>query len=220
MARHADWEKLEQLMPAVREFQALASEHGIDDIFQDNGGKILQMLLALNLQGIPGREGNDAIDVEGREYELKSVNIWLTASFSTNHHINVPIINKYRQVCWVFAIYEGIEMRRAYFMPAAALEPYFASWEEKWQHTGKDINNPKIPLQFVIDNGELLYSDDRELDLKSASAIRQARTKASADRRAAKAAAQQELLLDAGASAGDNPVALARRARGAGPNAA
>lgn len=94
---YLDWAKVEELMPAVRAFQKLAAEHGIDDIFQDNGGKILQMLLALNLQGIPGREGNDAVDVEGREYELKSVNIRLTAGFSTNHHINIPIIEKYRQ---------------------------------------------------------------------------------------------------------------------------
>ncbi len=49
MATHADWDRLETLMPAVREFQALAREHGIDDVFQDNGGKILQMLLALGL---------------------------------------------------------------------------------------------------------------------------------------------------------------------------
>src|SRR3546814_19740121 len=61
MERHPDWERLEKLMPAVRAFQRLAQEHGIDDIFQDNGGifqdnggKILQMLLALNIQGIPG----------------------------------------------------------------------------------------------------------------------------------------------------------------------
>ena len=213
MARHPDWEKLEKLMPAVREFQALASEHGIDDIFQDNGGKILQMLLALNLQGIPGREGNDAVDVEGREYELKSVNIWLTASFSTNHHINVPIINKYRQVCWVFAIYEGIEMRRAYFMPANKLEPYFAAWEAKWQESGKDINNPKIPLTFVIEHGELLYTDQKDLDLAGAAAIRQGRSKASANRRKAKAEAQEELALSAGAAAKDNPASLARRKR-------
>jgi hypothetical protein len=211
MARHPDWEKLEALMPAVREFQALASEHGIDDIFQDNGGKILQMLLALNLQGIPGREGNDAIDIEGREYELKSVNIWLTASFSTNHHINIPIINKYRQVCWVFAIYEGIEMRRAYFMPAEKLEVYFSAWEQKWLESEKDINNPKVPLQFVIDNGELLYTDQKKLDLGRASAIRASRTKASANRRKAKADAQHELALGAGDSAKDNPVALVRR---------
>ena len=41
MAKHPDWTRLEKLMPAVREFQALATAHGIDDIFQDNGGKIL-----------------------------------------------------------------------------------------------------------------------------------------------------------------------------------
>src|SRR3546814_3084332 len=51
MERHPDWERLEKLMPAVRAFQRLTQEHGIDDIFQDNGGifqdnggKILQML--------------------------------------------------------------------------------------------------------------------------------------------------------------------------------
>jgi hypothetical protein len=214
MARHPDWEKLEALMPAVREFQALASEHGIDDIFQDNGGKILQMLLALNLQGIPGREGNDAVDVDGREYELKSVNIWLTASFSTNHHINVSIIDKYRQVCWVFAIYEGIEMRRAYFMSAEALEPYFSAWEVKWRGSGKDINNPKIPLQFVLEHGELIYTDQKHLDLPQAAAVRAARAKAAADRRNAKALAQEELALGAGLVARDNPVTLIRRKRG------
>src|SRR3546814_10178483 len=49
MERHPDWERLEKLMPAVWALQRLAQEHGIDDNFQHNGGKILQMLLALNL---------------------------------------------------------------------------------------------------------------------------------------------------------------------------
>jgi hypothetical protein len=142
MAKHPDWIKLERLMPAIRDYQALATKHGIDDIFQDNGGKILQMLLALNLQGIPGREGNDAVDADGREYELKSVNIFLTSGFSTNHHINIPIIEKYRKARWVFAIYEGIEMRRAFFVPIEKLEVYFSIWEEKWRKERKDINNP------------------------------------------------------------------------------
>ena len=213
MTRHPDWEKLERLMPAVREFQALASEHGVDDIFQDNGGKILQMLLALNLKGIPGREGNDAVDVEGREYELKSVNIWLTAGFSTNHHVNVPIINKYRKACWVFAIYEGIEMRRAYFMLADKLEGYFSAWEQKWSDSRKDINNPKIPLQFVMENGELVYTDQRKLDLVKANSIRSERSKVSKNRREAKKAAQGDLLEEAGDAAKDNPISLANRKR-------
>ena len=59
-------------------FSELASTHGIDDIFQDNGGKILQILLYTGLTILPGREGNDARDENGREYELKSVNIHLT----------------------------------------------------------------------------------------------------------------------------------------------
>jgi hypothetical protein len=208
MVKHFDWKRLEKLMPAVREFQTLATAHGIDDIFQDNGGKILQMLLALNLQGIPGREGNDAVDVEGREYELKSVNIWLTAGFSTNHHINIPIIEKYRQARWVFAIYEGIEMRRAFFMPAEKLEVYFSAWEEKWKTEKKDINNPKVPLKFVCDHGECLFDDGNPLDLAAAATIRRERTKESANRRKMKSRAVADLKKDP--AAGDNPVAILR----------
>jgi len=208
MAKHPDWTRLEQLMPAIRELQALATAHGIDDIFQDNGGKILQMLLALNLQGIPGREGNDAVDIEGREYELKSVNIWLTSGFSTNHHINIPIIEKYRQARWVFAVYEGIEMRRAFFMPSEKLEVYFSAWEEKWKEERKDINNPKVPLKFVCDHGECLFDDGKPLDLNAAAAIRRERTKESANRRKAKADAAASLSKDP--ASGDNPAALLR----------
>ena len=213
MTRHPDWETLERLMPVMREFQALASRHGIDDIFQDNGGKILQMLLALNLQGIPGREGNDAVDAEGREYELKSVNIWLTASFSTNHHINPAIIKKYRDARWVFAIYEGIEMRCAYFVPTGRLEGYLSAWERKWNETQKDINNPKIPLKVVMDTGELVYTDGKNLDLLQAARIRRERARAATHRRRAKAEARAALLRDAGKAAEDNPVSLVRRKR-------
>lgn len=152
------------------------------------------MLLALNLQGIPGRDGNDAVDADGLEYELKSVNIWLTASFSTNHHINLPIINKYRHVQWAFAIYEGIEMRRAYGMSPDQLEPYFASWEQQWLARARDLNNPKIPLSFVLDHGTLIYTDQRELDLQKASSIRYAKNREAANRRAAKRQAQTDLL--------------------------
>jgi hypothetical protein len=206
MAKHPDWHKLEKLMPAIRKFQSLATEHGIDDVFQDNGGKILQMLLALNLKGIPGREGNDAVDVEGREYELKSVNVHLTSGFSTNHHVNIPIIEKYRRAHWVFAIYEGIEMRRAFGVPTEKLEEYFSKWEQQWTKTKKDINNPKIPLKFVCDIGEILFNDGKPLDLDAAAAIRRRRTRESAVRRKDNAVAD----LKADPAADYNPVAILR----------
>ena len=155
---HADKAKLDKLWPAIREYQALASEHGIDDIFQDNGGKLLQVLLITGLKRMPGREGNDAVDDDGVEYELKSVNIALTKSFSTHHHMNPTIIAKYRQVPWIFAVYEGIELLELYRLSASGLDPYYMKWETKWHADGgKDINNPKIPLTFVREHGTRIF---------------------------------------------------------------
>ncbi len=163
MAAHPDLKRLQELFPSVREYQKLAAAHGINDIFQDNGGKILQMILQLDLKVVKGREGNDAVDAEGREYELKSVNINLTRNFSTHHHINPVIIAKYRKVPWLFAVYEAIELRRIYRLQPADLEVFYTAWEEKWNKSQKDINNPKIPLTYVMGHGELLHTDGNEL---------------------------------------------------------
>ena len=142
----------------IRKYQELADKHGINDIFQDNGGKLLQMLLITELEVLPGREGNDARDKAGNEYELKSVNIKLTKSFSTHHHMNPTIINKYRQVDWIFAVYEGIEIIEIWKLTPADLEVFYTKWENKWYKDGKkDINNPKIPLKYVRSVGEPLY---------------------------------------------------------------
>lgn len=158
MKPHADMVEMERLLPYIREYQALASKHGIGDIFQDNGGKLLQLLLVTGLRCIGSREGNDAVDAEGKEYELKSVNVLLTKSFSTHHHMNPVILAKYRQVDWLLAIYEGIELQEIYRMKPAILEPYFSKWESKWHESGgRDINNPKIPVKFVTERGELVY---------------------------------------------------------------
>ena len=141
--------------------QILADKHGIKDIFQDNGGKLLQVLLVTGLEVLPGREGNDAKDSTGREYELKSVNISLTKSFSTHHHINPGIIAKYRQVGWIFAVYEGIRLKAVYRLTPDDLEPYYEKWETKWHADGqKDINNPKIPLTYVETHGQIVYEAD------------------------------------------------------------
>ena len=98
MKPHPDNEELARLFPSVRAYQELAERHGIKDIFQDNGGKILQVILALGLEVLEGREGHDAKDEQGREYELKSLNITLTKGVSTHHHMNPVIIDKYQQV--------------------------------------------------------------------------------------------------------------------------
>lgn len=155
---HSDFEKLKNLWPNIQEYQELATKHGIKDIFQDNGGKLLQVILITNLQVLNGREGNDAVDIDGQEYELKSINIDLTKGFSTHHHMNPTIIAKYRKVPWIFATYKNIELQEIYQLEPSDLDYYYTKWEQKWHDDGgKDINNPKIPVNFVMEVGKKIY---------------------------------------------------------------
>jgi len=155
---HPDLLELQALMPYIREFQVIASRHGIDDIFQDNGGKVLQLALTLGIKTNLARMGNDATDALGQEYELKTVNARKTSSFSTHHHLNPVILAKYRKVPWIFAVYMGIELQSIYLVRPADLESYFLHWETKLKTEVKDhINNPKISVNHVRAVGKLLY---------------------------------------------------------------
>lgn len=157
---HSDYKKFEELWAYVVDLQALASTHGIDDIFQDNGGKVLQTLLILSLKDLPGRAGNDAFDADGNEYELKTVNMNLTFSISTHHHMNPGIIEKYRNVNWIFSIFEGITLTAIYVLKPEQLEHLFEKWSAKYHDSGeKELNNPKIPLSVVVNKGTLLYGE-------------------------------------------------------------
>lgn len=167
IASHADFRKLLAIWPSIEEYQYLATRHGIDDIFQDNGGKILQVLLLLNMRILPGREGNDAVDASGQEFEMKSVNIELAKGFSTHHHMNPAIINKYRQVPWIFAIYRHITLESVYRMEQEGMGHWYGKWERKWHDDGgKDINNPKIPINYVVEHGRLLYGTSPTLGIR------------------------------------------------------
>jgi transcriptional regulator with XRE-family HTH domain len=158
----SDLERLESAINGIHEMQLLANEYGINDIFQDNGGKVLQVLILLGLKTSPGREGNDAIDAEGSEYELKTINRALNknAGVTTHHHLNKEIIEKYRRVkAWYIAIYEGIELKEIYRVHPEILEPLFQIWEKRVEVEGP-LNNPKISINKYVKKGELVYPKD------------------------------------------------------------
>lgn len=72
--------------------------------------------------------------------------------------MNPTIIEKYRKVDWIFAVYEGIKLLSIHQLTPADLEFYYNKWETKWYDDGgKDINNPKIPLKYVLEHGKVLY---------------------------------------------------------------
>lgn len=163
MKPHPDVKRLKKLFPAIRSYQKLALKHGIPDVFQDNGGKILQVCLILGLRVLQSREGNDAVDQKGNEYELKTVNLLRTDQFTTHHHLNPVIIEKYRKVAWIFATYEAIELKEIFILKSAAMEHWYKKWTAKWIADGnRDINNPKVPLAYVRKHGMLLYTSAGE----------------------------------------------------------
>lgn len=158
MDAQTDIEKFNISFPYIWEFQKLAVKYDINDIFQDNGGKLLQVLLVTGLLNLKNREGNDAVHpVTGKEYELKTVNLLLTNQFSTHHHLNPVIIAKYRKVDWIFCVYQGIELKEIYFVTADKLEPWFKKYEDGWNEFKKDYNNPKIPLKLVRTIGKRIF---------------------------------------------------------------
>lgn len=150
-------QKIDDLWRNLNELNELAKSYGIPDIFQDNGAKVLQQLIYLNMQILPGREGNDCISESGTEWEMKSINLETSATgFSTNHHTNHDIIAKYRQVPWTFAIYYGIRLAEMYVMTPQMLEPLYQHWENQLQKV-THLNNPKIPVKYVRKNGIRVY---------------------------------------------------------------
>ena len=152
--------RLESSWANLHELTELARESGINDIFQDNGAKTLQQLIYLNMKLLPGREGSDCISASGTEWEMKSINLETSASgFSTNHHTTKGIIAKYRKVSWTFAIYHGIHLDEIFVMTPVMLEPLFQHWEDKLK-TMTHLNNPKIPVKFVRENGIKVYPID------------------------------------------------------------
>lgn len=143
----------------LRTLQDIAQEYGIDNIFQDNGAEILQQLIYLNMKAVPGREGNDGVDANGCEWEMKSLDISKgNSGITTNHHLNAAIIEKYRTVPWSVAIYDGIHLKKIYVVGNEQLQPLFADWEEKLQMR-ESLNNPKIPLSYIESHGIMIYQE-------------------------------------------------------------
>ena len=67
------------------------------------------------------------------------------------------ILAKYRQVDWYFVPFKGIEIQAIYRLSRESLEPYYTKWENEWHVSGKDRNNPKIPLKYVMEHGVLVW---------------------------------------------------------------
>jgi len=156
---------ISRLIEMGRALQAIATEHGIHNVFDDNGYKELLLLTLFGLKKLR-REGDDAIDAQERRYEMKTVaRISSDGARKTNlnvtteHTMTLANIERYRRgFLWIVAVFDGPTPEVVYEIAPAALEPFFAKWEAILTG-GKDvpardhINNPKIPLRFIEASG-------------------------------------------------------------------
>lgn len=156
------YEEIEYLWPGVVAMQSLADQYGIADISQDAGLKMLQVAIALGLDIIPGRSDADASDRLGNLYEVKTIDLAGKArGFSTSHHVTHNTLAKYRSRKWAFVTYDRITMQEAYFVESDALEPLFKKWEHKLRaRDTTHLNNPKIPVDYIRENGRVAYLKD------------------------------------------------------------
>lgn len=156
------YEEIETLWPGVVAMQNLADQYGIKDISQDAGLKMLQVAIALGLDIIPGRSDADASDRFGNLYEVKTIDLAGKATgFSTSHHVTMNTLAKYRSRKWAFVTYDRITMKEAYLVDADVLEPLFQKWEHKLRaRDTTHINNPKIPVDYIRENGRVAYLKD------------------------------------------------------------
>jgi Restriction endonuclease PvuII len=152
--------EIESIWPGVVAMQNLAEQYGIKDIFQDAGGKMLQLAIATGLDLVPGRTGADARDRMGNYYEVKTTDLsGKGMGFTTNHHLTMDTITRYRGRRWVFAMYDKITLYEAYLVEPEALEPVFLKWTEMLR-TRAHLNNPKIPVEIVRAAGTVMYLKD------------------------------------------------------------
>lgn len=127
---------------------------------------MLQSLIILGLRAVGGREGNDAFDAEGNEYELKTVNAALGTSrgVTTHHHLNTGILAKYRRVtAWYISIYQNITLMEIYRLTPDELSPVFDSFASRLEaNKNQPLNNPKIPIAFVRQHGTRVWPVERQ----------------------------------------------------------
>ncbi|WP_158718677.1 hypothetical protein [Streptomyces griseus] len=166
------------------QLQSHASAHRIHNVFDDGGYKELLLLELFNLSKAGDRAGNDALDVHGREYEIKTVarisargERKRSLSVTTEHTLTLENIERYRKVhLWIIAVFEQSTPEVIYEISPARLErDYFSKWEERLLKQIEShreggarphLNNPKIPLSYVERWGVEVWRSDGDSQME------------------------------------------------------
>lgn len=174
--KHEDFQT--KYLPVLKELEGVFRKIlNIKYCLDDNNLKTGQIMLACGLRGLGTKDGNDAEDADGNQYELKSTNMVLTKNknivakqFNSATNLSLNIIERFRTVPWLFGTFDGVELHTVYRLEALDLEPYFSMWQKKIEAdpTQLPLRNPAISFPFVRDRGRIVYpvSEQQVLNVK------------------------------------------------------
>ncbi|WP_446936284.1 hypothetical protein [Lysinibacillus fusiformis] len=163
-------EAVTDILSKGNSLQEEANQHDIIHVFDDGGFRELVLLKMFNLRTNVGRHGDDAIGLDGKQYELKTVNLINTKGelrknpgITTCHHMNNVIIDRYRNVeGFIIGIFYYHIPARIYLVRPHIFEVFFMKWETQMQKQQlQHLNNPKFTYKHVLEYGELLYHDSQ-----------------------------------------------------------
>jgi hypothetical protein len=154
---HPDLEIYIKGWSAISNLQEIANRHGVPDILQDGGAKTLKICLMLGLIPTGKKQGNDAHDIHGHPYEIKTADInrnW--GGFGISAKLSIPILERYRGVHWVFSVYSGVTMLELYRVHKNMMGEHYEKWEKLILRSGKPFTtaSPIVPFDWVREAGE------------------------------------------------------------------
>lgn len=153
------------------EADAMNNNTDVAEEVQDNQRE-QQMRVLLGLKkSNQGRSGADAIDEEGKEFELKSTT---KTSVSTARDVGLHTLDKWRRRYWVFAKEQNLQrsgfvIEQLYFLNPPRLEEWFKSLENKikqdlnlLERLIADVSNSSLTkldidrLRYLVERGATL----------------------------------------------------------------
>jgi hypothetical protein len=148
--------QIEDVLGLASKLQKYGTKKNIVSVFDDGGYRELLLATLFDLRLHLGRQGDDAYDELGNNFELKTVNLVDTSGklrikpgITTCHHVNQEIINRYRNLhAWLVGIFFINEPVEIYEISADKLESYLKTWEEQLKQS-THINNPKIRFDDI-----------------------------------------------------------------------
>ena len=136
--------------------EAEANKIGIFNVFDDGGYRTLLLCTMFGLRVLPGKQGDDAVDSEGRTFELKTVNLQSGSGLfkekypdiGTEHTLSESNLKRYRKTTgWIIGVFIGNTPIEVWQIDSIHLEPVFRVFDKKnsyesWHQQSEDPIQP------------------------------------------------------------------------------